>query len=117
MPVFQVEFYVATNGSIPVEEFLDGLPVDLRVKAARSLLFLQEKGNLLREPYSKPIQDGLFELRVKFASDIARVFYFFFVGQTIIVTNGFVKKTPKTPPGEIKKALVFKKEYEGRQRP
>ena len=70
----------------------------------------------MREPYSKPIQDGLFELRVKFATDIARVFYFFFVGQKIIVTSGFVKKTPKTPQKEIAKALAYKREYEGRRK-
>lgn len=114
--MFQVEFYETANGDIPVEVFLESLPVDLKAKAARSLLILQQEGNRLREPYSKPIQDGLFELRVKFATDIARVFYFFFVGQKIIVTSGFVKKTPKTPQKEIDKALAYKREYEGRRK-
>lgn len=39
---------------------------------------LQEKGNMLREPYSKHLDDGIFELRCKFGSDITRVLYFFY---------------------------------------
>ena len=99
--MFQVGFYTLEGGGIPVKEFLDALPFDLRAKALRSLLILQQEGPRLREPYSKPIADGIFELRIKFATDIARVFYFFVIGRKIIVTNGFVKKTPKTPREEI----------------
>ena len=113
--MFEVEFYTKQNGDNPVREFLDSLPVNLQTKAARSLLILQQEGNRLREPYSKHVQDGLFELRVKFSSDIARVFYFFYCGSKIVVTSGFVKKTQKTPPQEIEKALACKQEYEGRQ--
>jgi hypothetical protein len=40
---------------------------------------LQEKGNMLREPYSKPLGDGIFELRAKVGSDCSRVLYFFIV--------------------------------------
>ena len=77
---------------------------------------LEEYGNALREPYSKPIGDGLFELRIKFASDITRIFYFFIVGNKIILTSGFVKRTAKTPPSEIKRAKDYKDDYERRHR-
>ena len=43
------------------------------------LVILQEKGNQLREPYSKHVEDGIFELRCKFGSDITRVMYFFLI--------------------------------------
>ncbi|MFQ9111530.1 MULTISPECIES: type II toxin-antitoxin system RelE/ParE family toxin [Butyribacter] len=36
-----------------------------------------KKGNMLRQPYSKHLEDGIFELRCKFGSDITRVLYFF----------------------------------------
>ena len=65
---------------------------------------LEEKGTALREPYSAPLEDGIFELRCKLGSNITRALYFFFIGGQIIVTNGFVKKTQRTPPGEIKLA-------------
>ena len=65
------------------------------------LVILQEKGNLLREPYSKYIEEGIFELRCKFGNDITRIMYFFYYNRRIVLTNGFTKKTQKTPPEEI----------------
>ena len=41
--------------------------------------------------------EGIFELRAKVGSDITRVLYFFYVERHIILTNGFIKKTQKTP--------------------
>lgn len=60
------------------------------------------------------MKGGVFELRIKFASDITRIFYFFFVGHKIVLTNGFVKKTQKTPAHEIERALQYKADYERR---
>ena len=114
--MFEVEFYTLPDGKKPVKEFLDGLEPKMRAKALSGLSVLEEYGNALREPYSKPIGDGLFELRIKFASDITRIFYFFIVGNKIILTNGFVKKTAKTPPSEIKRAKDYKDDYERRHR-
>ena len=51
-------------------------------------MLLQELGPQLRGEETEYIRDGLFELRTKFGSDITRVFYFFFVGQKVVVTNG-----------------------------
>ena len=114
--MFEVEFYTLPDGKKPVKGFLDGLKPKMRAKALYGLSVLEEYGNALREPYSKPIGDGLFELRIKFASDITRIFYFFIVGNKIILTNGFVKKTAKTPTGEIKRAKDYKDDYERRHR-
>ena len=86
----------------------------MRVKALASIDILAEFGNTLREPYSKSMGDGLFELRIKFAGDVTRIFYFFIVNNRIILTNGFVKKTQKTPSSEIALAKKYKADYEGR---
>lgn len=56
--------------------------------------------------------DGLYELRIKFSSNIYRIFCFFDKGKLVVLTNGFQKKTQKTPKKEIEKALAIKKEYE-----
>ena len=72
-------------------EFILGLPQNLKAKAVRDIDILAERGNQLREPYSKHLQEGLFELRIQTSGDIARIFYFFFfVDETIILVNGFV---------------------------
>ena len=112
--MFEIEFYRLPDGKKPVKEFLDGLEPKMRAKALYSLSVLEEFGNALREPYSKPVGDGLLELRIKFASDITRIFYFFIVGNRIILTNGFVKKSVRTPPNEIKRAKEYKNDYERR---
>jgi len=56
----------------------------------------------------------LFELRIQFASDITRIFYFFCVNNKIIMTNGVVKKSDKTPPREKELARKYKADYERR---
>ncbi len=53
MPQFTVVFYEDTNGNNPVEEFLSSLDLKMRAKMLGLLQILQEKGNRLREPYSK----------------------------------------------------------------
>ena len=68
----------------------------------------------MRSPYSEPISEGIFELRTKQGTDITRVLYFFFVGDLAILTNGFTKKTKKTPKNEIELAKKYKKDYERR---
>jgi phage-related protein len=112
--VFEVEFYELPDGEKPVKKFLDNLDNKMRSKAVSSLTILAEFGNTLREPYSKAMGNGLFELRIKFAGDITRIFYFFCADNKIIVTSGFIKKTRKTPTGEIELALKYKADYEGR---
>ena len=112
--MFEIEFYSLPDGQKPVEDFLDSLPVRMRVKAIDSLDLLEEYGNRLRMPYSRALRDGLFELRIQFSGDISRIFYFFYVGNKIVVTNGFIKKTQKTPKTELKKAQKYKKDYERR---
>lgn len=112
--MFDVNFYRFENGEAPVEKFLDGLNVKMRNKALDSLLLLEEFGNSLREPHSKYLENGIFELRIKFAKDISRIFYFFYVGNKIILTNGFIKKTNKTPKAELELAKKYKLDYEKR---
>ena len=66
------------------------------------------------ETYLKHIEntDGLFEIRVQQGSDIFRIFCFFDDGQLVVLTNGFQKKTQKTPKQEIERALKIKRDYE-----
>ena len=58
---------------------------------------LETDGNNIREPYSKFLGDGIYEVRVQQGNNIARILYFFVVNRKIILTNGFKKKSQKTP--------------------
>ena len=101
MNEFEVVFYELENGECPVEEFVENLSPKMKAKLIGLLEILEEKGNLLREPYSKHLSEGIFELRCQMGNNITRVLYFFYYQKKIIVTNGFVKKTQKTPKDEI----------------
>lgn len=111
MPKFEVEFYEKMNGEQPAKEFLMGLDKKMRAKMVDTITILQDNGYELREPYSKHLSEGIFELRAKLGSDITRVLYFFYVDRHIILTNGFIKKTQKTPPVEIEKAKKYRADY------
>jgi phage-related protein len=55
--------------------------------------------------------DGLYEIRVEYNSNIFRILCFFDEGKLVVVTNGFQKKTQRTPITEIERALRLKKQY------
>lgn len=113
---FKVEFYESENGKIPVEEFLNSLPKKLRAKSLGTIEILQTFGNELGAPYSKKIEKDVFELRTKMGTDITRIFYFFYFDKRIILTNGFIKKTQKTPRKEIEKAIKYRKDFIEREK-
>ena len=74
--MYKIEFYEADSGNKPVEEFLDSLDVKMNAKMVRLLELLEEKGNELREPYSKHLEDGIFELRASQSNNISRLYIF-----------------------------------------
>ncbi len=111
MPRYDVVFFEKENGAQPAKEFLLGVDVKMRAKMSNVISMLSDYGHELREPYSKHISDGIFELRAKVGSNISRVLFFFYVDNRIVLTNGFVKKTQKTPAAEIMKAKRYRAEY------
>lgn len=111
---FEIIFYEKENGDCPVQEFLDSLDTNMRTKMLGLLGVLEEKGNYLREPYSKLIDDGIFEIRCKVGNNITRVLYFFYYNRKIVLTNGFVKKTRKTPIKQIKLAKQRRADFKER---
>lgn len=86
----------------------------MKAKVPRTIDLLKNNGPLLREPYSKSLGDGIFELRIKQRNDITRVLYFFFIGNKAILTNGFIKKTQKTPKNVIETAKKYREDYQRR---
>lgn len=114
MDNFEVEFYETEDGTEPVKEFLKTLDDKLMAKMVKTIELLAVNGTDLREPYSKPLRNGIFEVRAKVGTDAARVLYFFVIGKKIILTNGFVKKTQKTPAKEIETAEKYRADYMSR---
>ena len=109
--MFQIEFYETEQGIQPAKDFLLSLDTKMRAKMVNTISILQDNGYELREPYSKYLSEGIFELRARVGSDITRVLYFFYVDSRIVLTNGFIKKTNKTPIKEIEKAKKYRTDY------
>jgi len=109
--MWDIIFYKDSKGNEVIAEFLDSLPIKHRAKVLREIELLSEFGLKLREPHTKHISGKLWELRVKFSSDISRVFYFVPMNNTIILLHGFVKKTNETPKSEINTAVKRMNDY------
>ena len=115
MSAYEIIFYTNDKGEKPVVEFLDSLDDKMRAKMLLSIRIIKENGPMVRLPYSEELEDGIFELRAKSGTNISRILYFFVVGRKIILTNGFIKKTQKTPKKEIEKAKKYRSEYLSRE--
>jgi len=112
---FEIRFFDKVDGAKPAEDFIVDLPPKMKAKVLRLISMLEANGSELREPYSKHLDDGIFELRAQVGSDLSRVLYFFMIGKKAILTHGFVKKTQKTPPTEIIRAKTYRDEYISRK--
>ena len=95
---FEVEFYETVNGRSPVREFLDELkqsdPGD-HAAVLRGLAKLRNR-QYHREPLSKALGDGLFELR-HVGKLNTRVMWFFVKGRRIIAVHGIRNKGQAIP--------------------
>jgi phage-related protein len=102
--------YTITYYSEAVQTEILSLPDTL---AARYIVLTRRMialGPNLREPHTKAFGEGLFELRLKGAEGIARVFFCTLVGRRIVMLHSYVKKTDKTPPRERRLAEARMKE-------
>lgn len=92
--------YTISYYSDDLQEQITELPVTL---AARYVVLTRRMialGPNLGEPHTKAFGDGLFELRLKGAEGIARVFFCTLVGKRIVMLHSFVKKSDRTPVRE-----------------
>ncbi len=94
------------------ESFMETLTQKEQEKIQYGLLLLKTQ-NRLTSKFVKYIRDELYELRTKYAGNIYRVFFIFDEGNVVVLFSGFKKKTQKTPPSEIQKALKIKEAYYG----
>lgn len=92
--------YSDARGTRPIEVFLESLPDSDRGPVKAKLFYLQEKGSQLREPITKSLGEGLFELRVK----SYRIFFCFKPGNRIVLLHAFAKKSQSTPRREMELA-------------
>jgi len=96
--------YSITYYSREVQEDILNLPVSLQARYIALTDRMIEYGPNLGLPHTDAFGGGLFELRLKGAEGIARVFFCTMVEQEIVMLHSFMKKTQKTPEKELKLA-------------
>ncbi len=92
---WQVNYYTQSDGVQPVKEWIDGLEMKLQLKIFRAFELLEQFNLDLKAPYVKPLEEKLYELRIKDSKGIYRVIYFAYKDKQFIMLNGFMKKTQK----------------------
>lgn len=94
------------------DDFFKVQPQKVRDKIIK-ILDVIEQVDRIPSTYLKYIEgtNGLFEVRVQLGSNIFRIFCFFDGNKFVVLLTGFQKKTQKTPPTEIDRAIRLMNEY------
>ena len=93
MDQWTVVYWAHEDGKPPVEEWLNNLTKEQLKSVAKELLLLERCGNTLRLPHSKPLDDGLFELREMHFG--YRIYYCYSKGKVIVLLIAGDKKSQK----------------------
>jgi phage-related protein len=108
----QIDFYKSASNTCPVEEFLDSLSFKQAQKVTWVMKLIEELEKIPEQYFKKLVHtDNVWEIRTQLGSNIFRILGFFPEAGKFIATNGFQKKTQKTPSNEIKLAEKRKSEY------
>lgn len=93
------------------------LPAGFVARFLRYAERMEIYGPDLGMPHTRAMGDALFELRLKAAEGIARVFYCTLVGRRIVMLHQFIKKSEKTPGKELDIARKRMKEIKNAENP
>ena len=111
MPKTKVVFYREEDGSVPVLEWLGGLPVKAVAKCLVRIERLQQLGHELRRPEADLLRNKIYELRVGLQGANYRILYFFLDDIAAVLAHGLVKESG-VPPKGIERALERRKRFE-----
>jgi len=102
--------YTIAYYNASVQASIEEWPAGISASYVRIVEQMVVSGPNLGLPYTRPFGDGLFEIRAKAAEGIGRAFFCSLIGRRVVILHGFIKKTPQTPPKELKLARKRLKE-------
>lgn len=97
----KVTFYRTEDGKCPVADFIDSQPAKVAVKISWVLKLIQDLDFIPKTYFKKIVGTDFYECRIELSGNIYRILGFFHKGNLVVLTNGFQKKTQKTPKTEI----------------
>jgi len=120
VPRTDVLFYQDEHQTVPVLDWLGGLPGNVQAKCQAYLKQLEDFGHELRRPTADYLRDGIYELRPSYQGVHYRMLYFFPKGdkgrqasapKIVVVANGLTKES-EVPDVEIDRAMERKRRFE-----
>jgi len=110
MPPIELQYYMESDGSVPLLEWLDKQPKKVIDKCRAYMELLEEKGHELRRPHCDYLTEGIYELRIRHLNRHYRILYFFHGQSVVVAAHGLIKEkdVPKT---EIKKAIERRNKF------
>jgi phage-related protein len=104
VPRAKIVYYLEEDGTVPIIEWLAGLPHKANAKCQAYLTRLESEGHALRRPIVDYLRDGIHELRPSLAGVHYRILYFFHGNEAVVVSHGLTKER-KVPGVEIERAV------------
>jgi phage-related protein len=111
MPTTTVVFFQNEDGTVPMIEWLDGLPAKALDKCMVRIERLAVLGHEIRRPEADFLRDGIYELRIGLQHVNYRILYFFHQNFAVVLSHGLTKEKI-VPNREIEKALARKRQFE-----
>lgn len=115
--MYKIEIYETSSGNKPYEKYLKVLTKQHKylhlAQIKNKVNELSQYGlnlNMKEKNAIKPIREGVYELRVL----PSRIFFIYVKDNIFVILHGFEKKSNKTPPNEIEKAIKEKNDYKMR---
>jgi len=100
-------FREPNDDSVPLLEWLEGLPMKVQAKCTERIDRLGELGHELRRPEADFLRDGIYELRSSYQGVHYRMLYFF-AGKAVVVLSHGLTKEREGPPRDIDQAIQRK---------
>ena len=101
-------YVLEENGACELVSFLETVPETESARLYKYLDRMAQSGPLRNTEQSKPIAQGIFELRTWGG---LRVFCFYDEGKMVLCTNGYLKKRQKLDSNAFRLALAWKQKY------
>jgi phage-related protein len=92
-------------------DFYENHEQKIKEKIDFGLYLLQYVKHVSSKHIGSTQEKNLFYLRIRQGSNIYRIFFCYDEDKIVVIMNGFIKKTQKTPTKEIDKAISIKKQY------
>jgi len=103
-----IYYFVDERGRKPVQEFIEALSIKERAKIFAYIAELKTQGHNLRRPMADYVGHGIYELRPK----SNRIFYFFFLKDSVVLLHAIRKKTDKIPEKDLNLSISRKTQVE-----